>query len=156
MRFAFGIAAFGIGISMFRLYFDAHATTPCDPQVVDAMLPYFTERFGNAASLQHAYGWEAQQAVETARQQVADLVGARLRDVIFTSGATESNNLALLGVIQAAGGSHAGSSRTGPETRDPRPDRHVVTLVDRAPGRAGPLRLARDAGGARHTRGCAN
>ena len=60
-----------------RLYFDAHATTPCDPQVVDAMLPFFSERFGNAASLQHAYGWDAQQAVESARQHVADLVGAR-------------------------------------------------------------------------------
>ena len=67
---------------MSRLYFDAHATTPCDPQVVDAMLPFFSEQFGNAASLQHAYGWEAQQAVEAARQHVADLVGARLRDVI--------------------------------------------------------------------------
>ncbi len=91
---------------MSRLYFDAHATTPCDRLVVEAMLPLFTTRFGNAASLQHAYGWEAQQAVETARQHVADLVGARLRDVIFTSGATEANNLALCGVAEAAGAAH--------------------------------------------------
>ena len=103
---------------MSRLYFDAHATTPCDPAVVAAMLPFFTERFGNAASLQHAYGWEAQEAVERARQHVAELVGARLRDVIFTSGATEANNLALLGVIEAAGGSG---------------DRHVVTLATEHP-----------------------
>jgi cysteine desulfurase len=87
---------------MSRLYFDAHATTPCDPLVVEAMLPLFTSRFGNAASLQHAYGWEAQQVVESARQHVADLVGARLRDVIFTSGATEANNLALCGVADAS------------------------------------------------------
>src|SRR5690349_17132383 len=97
-----------------RLYFDAHATTPCDPQVVDAMLPFFSGQFGNAASLQHAYGWDAQRAVESARQHVADLVGARLRDVIFTSGATEANNLALCGVIEAvraAGGRPAASAR---------------------------------------------
>jgi cysteine desulfurase len=105
------------------LYFDAHATTPCDPQVVDAMLPYFTARFGNAASLQHAFGWEAQEAVETARQHVADLVGARLRDVIFTSGATESNNLALCGVVTAL------RLAPRPESRDPSPGPHVVTLV---------------------------
>ena len=85
-----------------RLYFDAHATTPCDPQVVQAMLPHFTERFGNAASQQHAFGWEAHEAVETARQHVAALVGARLRDVIFTSGATEANNLAIRGVAEGA------------------------------------------------------
>ncbi len=103
---------------MGRRYFDAHATTPCDPQVVDAMLPYFTERFGNAASLQHPYGWEAQQAVETARQHVADLVGARLRDVIFTSGATESNNLALIGV---ACGEPTDSRLPTPDSRLPIP-----------------------------------
>jgi cysteine desulfurase len=108
---------------MVRLYFDAHATTPCDPQVVDAMLPYFTERFGNAASLQHPYGWEAQQAVETARQHVADLVGARLRDVIFTSGATEANNLALLGVAAAS------RPAPTPDSRVPTPEVHVVTLA---------------------------
>jgi cysteine desulfurase len=107
------------------LYFDAHATTPCDPVVVEAMLPFFTERFGNAASLQHAYGWQAQEAVEHARQQVASLVGARLRDVIFTSGATEANNLALNGVIEAAI-AKAGGRLTRAET-------HIVTLVTEHP-----------------------
>jgi cysteine desulfurase len=107
------------------LYFDAHATTPCDPVVVEAMLPFFTERFGNAASLQHAYGWQAQEAVEHARQQVASLVGARLRDVVFTSGATEANNLALSGVIEAAIAT-AGGRLTRAET-------HIVTLVTEHP-----------------------
>ena len=122
-----------------RLYFDAHATTPCDPQVVEAMLPFFSGQFGNAASLQHAFGWEAQQAVESARQHVADLVGARLRDVIFTSGATEANNLAICGVIEAAltsgrPGSPTGGSR--PALPDSRPSTHVphvVTVVTEHP-----------------------
>jgi cysteine desulfurase len=85
------------------VYFDAHATTPCDPAVVAAMAPYWTDTFGNAASLQHAYGWTANEAVEAARSEVAALVGARLRDVTFTSGATEADNLALKGVIEAVG-----------------------------------------------------
>lgn len=114
---------------MARLYFDAHATTPCDPQVVAAMLPYFSEHFGNAASLQHAYGWEAQEAVETARQHVADLVGARLRDVIFTSGATEANNLALLGVVEAGRGDVASASTASADARP----LHVVTLATEHP-----------------------
>ena len=83
------------------LYFDGHATTPCDPRVVAAMLPYFTERFGNASSAQHPFGWAAREAVEHARGQVAALIGARLRDVVFTSGATESNNLAIAGAVRA-------------------------------------------------------
>jgi cysteine desulfurase len=83
------------------IYLDSHATTPVDPRVLDAMLPFFTERFGNAASRTHAYGWDAARAVEAAREQVAALVGARAREVVFTSGATESNNLALKGAAHA-------------------------------------------------------
>jgi cysteine desulfurase len=83
------------------LYFDSHATTPCDPRVVAAMLPYFTERFGNASSAQHPFGWAAREAVERARGEVAALIGARPRDVVFTSGATEANNLAIQGVVRA-------------------------------------------------------
>ncbi len=82
------------------IYLDYQATTPCDPRVVDIMLPYFTERFGNPHSRNHAYGWDAEEGVERAREQVASLIGANPKEVIFTSGATESNNLALKGVAQ--------------------------------------------------------
>ncbi|MEE8557577.1 MAG: aminotransferase class V-fold PLP-dependent enzyme [Myxococcota bacterium] len=80
---------------------DAHATTPCDPRVVEAQHPYFTEEFGNPASRTHAYGWGAERAVERARGQIARLIGARSREVLFTSGATEANNLALFGIARA-------------------------------------------------------
>ena len=83
------------------VYLDYHATTPVDGRVLQAMLPYFTERFGNPASRQHAFGWEAQQAVELARRQVATLINASAAEVVFTSGATESNNLAIKGVACA-------------------------------------------------------
>lgn len=79
------------------IYFDNNATTPCDPRVVEAMIPYLGERFGNPASRNHAFGWEAQEAVEVAREQVGALIGATAKEIVFTSGATESNNLAIKG-----------------------------------------------------------
>ncbi len=83
------------------IYLDNAATTPIDPRVLEAMLPYLTDRFGNAASHSHAYGWEAEEAVERSRAQVASLVGVKPNEVIFVSGATEANNLALKGVAAA-------------------------------------------------------
>ena len=79
------------------IYMDHAATTPCDPRVVEAMLPYFTQAFGNPGSRNHRFGWKAEEGVDKAREQVAKLIGADEKEIIFTSGATEGNNLAIKG-----------------------------------------------------------
>lgn len=90
------------------IYLDHNATTPCDPRVVDAMIPYFTEHFGNSASRNHPFGWQAEEGIDYAREQVAKLIGADLKEIIFTSGATEADNLAIKGVFDmyASKGNH--------------------------------------------------
>jgi cysteine desulfurase len=110
------------------IYLDAHATTPVDPRVLDAMLPFFRQDFGNASSRNHPFGWKAAKAVERAREQVGDLIGVRFRDIVFTSGATESNNLAIKGAAAASEGR-----------------RHIVTLATEHRAVLDPcLALARD------------
>src|SRR5687768_14212007 len=103
------------------IYLGHHATPPVGTRVLEAMLPYFTEKFGNAASKQHRFGWEANDAVERARKQVAALIGAGSKDVIFTSGATEANNLAIKGAAKARRGP---STSLGTGNRD-----HLVTVA---------------------------
>ena len=82
------------------IYMDYHSTTPVDPRVLEVMLPYFTDHFGNASSLDHSFGYDASISVEDSRQKIAELIGSKKDDIIFTSGATESNNLALVGVME--------------------------------------------------------
>ncbi len=123
------------------IYLDNHATTRVDPRVVEAMLPYFTEQFGNPGSVSHAFGWEAREAVDRARETIAAAIGANAREIIFTSGATESNNLALRGVAERARrkGNHFVSVKTehksilDPLDRLSRRD-YAVTLLDPLPG----------------------
>ncbi|HLT02995.1 MAG TPA: cysteine desulfurase family protein [Geminicoccaceae bacterium] len=111
------------------LYLDHHATTPLDPRVLDAMLPYFTERFGNPHSTQHAHGRAAEAAIEQARREVAALIGALPEEIVFTSGATEANNLAIRGVAARAG-----------------ERRHLVTCAIEHPSVLGACRALVDAG----------
>ena len=83
-----------------RIYMDHHATTPLDPRVLEVMMPYLTNEFGNASSNTHVFGWRAKEAVELARQQVARLIGSSPKEINFTNGATESDNLAIKGIAQ--------------------------------------------------------
>src|SRR5262245_59932738 len=97
-----------------QIYPDHHATTPVDPRVLEAMLPYFTERFGNGASRTHGFGQQAERAVEESRTEIASLLGGSVREILFTSGATESNNLAIAGAAAArqVSGGHVITVRT--------------------------------------------
>jgi cysteine desulfurase len=95
------LSVFGSAMPQLPIFMDSHSTTPVDRRVVEAMLPFFAEHFGNASSRTHAFGWRAAEGVERARQQIARLIGASPKDIIFTSGATESDNLAILGAARA-------------------------------------------------------
>jgi len=112
------------------IYMDHHATTPVDPRVLEAMLPYFIEDFGNAASTAHAFGWQAKEAVDRARQSIAAAVGAKPKEIVFTSGATESNNLAIRGAIE----------------QPHRPGRHIVSVAIEHPSVLDPLKRLQNRG----------
>ncbi len=101
------------------IYMDHAATTPCDPRVVEAMLPYFTERFGNPGSRNHSFGWDAENAVDEARERVAALIGASDKEIVFTSGSTEANNLAIKGAAEMYEKAPAGSGGRG----------HIITAM---------------------------
>ena len=101
------------------IYLDHAATTPCDPRVVEAMLPYFTEKFGNAGSRNHRFGWEAEAGVDEAREQAARLIGANEKEIVFTSGATEGNNLAIKGAAEMYEKKPAGQTGRG----------HIITAI---------------------------
>lgn len=101
------------------LYLDHAATTPCDPRVVEAMLPYFTEKFGNAGSRNHKFGWEAEEGIDLARQRAAALIGANEKEIIFTSGSTEGNNLAIKGAAEMYEKKPAGQPNRG----------HIITAT---------------------------
>ena len=105
------------------VYLDYHATTPVDPRVLEAMLPFFTERFGNPHSKQHAFGWDARDATDKARVQVAALLNATAGEITFTSGATESSNLALKGVVEARRAAGLGAEASAKAAN------HVVTVA---------------------------
>ena len=102
---------------MNRVYLDYNATTPVEPEVLDAMLPYFSAEFGNASSI-HTFGQKARAAVETAREQVAALIGARAQEIFFTSGGTESDNHAIFGIVFASSASFVSSGSVRP---------HIIT-----------------------------
>jgi cysteine desulfurase len=108
------------------IYLDHHATTPVDGRVLEAMLPFFTEKFGNASSKQHRFGWDANDAVERARKQVAALIGAGTKDIVFTSGATEANNLAIKGIARATEGTARATE--GTESSEGKRN-HIVTIA---------------------------
>jgi cysteine desulfurase len=131
------------------IYLDCHATTPVDARVLEAMLPWFTEKFGNAASINHAYGREAAEAVEAARQEVADLLNVSPRGIVFTSGATEANNLALKGVLAASRSAHRLVTNAGehkavldPAARLKRRGCDLAVVPIAADGRVDPQQIA--------------
>ena len=129
------------------VYLDHAATTPCDPRVVEAMLPYFTETFGNPGSRNHSFGWAAEDAVDRAREQVAGLLGADRKEIIFTSGATEGNNLAIKGAANMYSKSSAGQAGRGHIISSPIDYRQPLRLfirrcrepIIRLPGYAEPV-----------------